>query len=64
MQRLNIYNNFDSSIILPGRAIIEELILRIALAAEAIFYTPSSTMLILARVYPALLGLYGLVYAQ
>ena len=29
--------NYDSSIVLPGRAILEDLILRIALAAGAIF---------------------------
>ena len=29
--------NYNSSIVLPGRAILEELILRIALAAGAIF---------------------------
>ena len=41
----------------PGRAILEELILHIALAAGTIF--PSSTGIIQTNIDPALLGLYG-----
>ena len=41
-----------SSSVLPGRAILEELILRIALAAKAIFFI----------ILPALLGVYCKIY--
>ena len=46
--------NYNSSIVLPGRAILEELILRIALAAGAIF----------SSILPALLGVYWKIYPQ
>jgi hypothetical protein len=37
IQTFSISKSFTSSIVLPGRAILEELILRIGLAAGAIF---------------------------
>ena len=37
IQTLSISKSYTSSIVLPGRAILEELILRIGLAAGAIF---------------------------
>ena len=64
--------NYNTSIVLPGRARLEELILRIALAAAAIFsstlpallgmyckYTPSSTESIFSSTIPVELNLYG-----
>ena len=43
--------NYNSSIFLPGRAILEELILSIALTDGAIFqYTPSSTGSVLENI--------------
>ena len=53
--------NYNSSIVLPGRAISEELILRNALAAGALFSpssTPSSTGSVLENIAPTLLGVY------
>ena len=41
--------NYNSSIVFPGRAILEELILRIALAAGALF----------SSILPPLLGVYS-----
>ena len=40
--------NYNSRIVIPGRAILEKLILRIAMAAGAIF----------SSIFPALLGVY------
>ena len=59
----DILNN-NSIIVLPGRAILEELIRCIALAAGAIFiqYTPSSTRSVLENIAPALLGVYFTFY--
>ena len=48
IQTFSIFKSYTYCIVLPGRAILEELILRIALADGAIF---SSTL-------PALLGVY------
>ena len=38
IQTFSISKNYTSSIVLPGRAILEQLILRINLAAGAIFF--------------------------
>ena len=46
--------NYNSSIVLPGRAIFEELILCIALAAWTIF----------SNILPAPLGIYCKIYPQ
>ena len=48
------FKNYNSYIVLPGRAILEVLILCIALAAGAIF----------SPIRSALLGAYWLVYSQ
>ena len=46
--------NYNLSIVLPGRAVLEELILRIALAAWAIF----------SSILPVLPGVYWKIYPQ